>query len=299
MLRDRKPAKYTNSARYRCLEHLHKQSVELYLSYCGLEECDSDHSYGPTERSEFLLHYIIEGEGLYTVGKKNYTLRKHHAFLIYPDITTYYKADHNSPWKYIWIGFGGTKALEYLRFANFNETKLVNEFNNERALIECVNGMLEASQLTAANSLIRESYLMRFLATLIQEQQINDTASHSYDYSSKVYIDHAIEFIEHNFHQNIRIKDIADYIGINRSYLTCIFKKQLQVSPQEYLINFRMDKAAGLLKTTNLSINSVALKSGYEDPFAFSKTFKKIHGVSPKFYRIQKEEVMKANKKYE
>ena len=50
--------KYTHSARYKCLEYLKKHSVDLYLSYCGMEECDPGHAYGPTTRSEFLLHYI-------------------------------------------------------------------------------------------------------------------------------------------------------------------------------------------------------------------------------------------------
>ncbi|MCB2352656.1 hypothetical protein [Clostridium estertheticum] len=52
--------KYTDSARYRCLEHLKKHSVDLYLNYCGIEECDPGHSYGPIKRTEYLLHYILK-----------------------------------------------------------------------------------------------------------------------------------------------------------------------------------------------------------------------------------------------
>ena len=165
------PVKYTNTARYRCLENLHKHSMELYLKYCGFEECDAGHIYGPSQRDEFLVHIILEGKGTYTVGNRSYTLEEHQAFLIWPGMTTVYKADDQTPWRYIWIGFGGTKAEEYLSFAGFKYDNLVQSFDSIMLLQECVIRILEASHLTVANSLIRESQLMQFLSILIQEKQ--------------------------------------------------------------------------------------------------------------------------------
>jgi len=78
------PVKYTNSARYRCLENLHKHSLELYLKYCGLEECDAGHIYGPTQRDEYLLHIVLSGKGSYQVANRTYSLDEKNAFLIWP-----------------------------------------------------------------------------------------------------------------------------------------------------------------------------------------------------------------------
>lgn len=66
--------KFTNSARYKCLEYLKKHSVDLYLCYCGMEECDPGHPYGPTARSEFLIHYILDGKGIFQADGKTYQL---------------------------------------------------------------------------------------------------------------------------------------------------------------------------------------------------------------------------------
>lgn len=292
--------KYTNSARYKCLEYLKKQSVDLYLSYCGMEECDPGHSYGPIKRSEYLLHYILKGKGTYIVDGQTYHLGKHDAFIIYPDETTYYEADVDDPWTYIWIGFDGIKASICLNYANLNKENRVCSFDCEPILLDCINGMLSASQLTYANDLKREAFLFLFLSTLIHEKHDPSTkAEEVHDYPIHVYVEHALEFIAHNYEKNIKVNDIANYIGINRSYLTNIFKKSLNVSPQEYLVNYRLNKACSLLKTTNLPVSTIASQVGYDDPLTFSKVFKNFHEVSPSTYRNQLEEVIQSSHKGE
>jgi len=289
--------KYTNSARYKCLEYLKKHSVDLYLSYCGIEECDPGHSYGPTMRSEFLLHYILSGKGIFQVDGKTYYLEENHAFLIYPDEITYYKADEKDPWSYIWIGFGGVKAEVCLNHASFDKNNRVNVFNCKNKLLECVKGMLNASKLTYANDLKRSSFLFMFLAHLIDDKIKYGTQNVTYDYPYQVYVEHALEFIDHNYEKDIKVSDIANYIGIDRSYFTNIFKKVMNISPQKYLINYRMEKACNLLKTTTLPIRTIAYQVGYSDALSFSKVFKSIYQVCPKTYRIQNEKLIQSNKK--
>ncbi len=292
--------KYTDSARYKCLEYLKKQSVDLYLSYCGMEECDPSHSYGPIKRTEYLLHYILKGKGFYKVDGKTYHLGKHDSFIIYPDEITYYEADKEDPWTYIWIGFDGIRAESCLNYASLSKENRICKFDCEDILIECINGMLNASQLTYSNDLKRESYLFMFLSALIHEKHDSSIENNEiHDYPVHVYVDHALEFIDHNYEKNIKVNDIANYIGISRSYLTNIFKKSLNVSPQEYLVNYRLEKACALLKTTALPVNTIAAQVGYDDPLTFSKVFKSFHEVSPTTYRTQHEEPVYSTRKGE
>jgi AraC-like DNA-binding protein len=101
-----------------------------------------------------------------------------------------------------------------------------------------------------------------------------------------VYVNHALDYIRKNY-DTIRVTDVARYIGINRSYLTNIFKKKMGVSPQEYLLQYRLDKGSKLLLETRMSIQEVAQKIGYDNPLTFSKMFKSVYGVSPRNYRLQ------------
>ena len=290
--------KFTNSARYKCLEYLKKHSVDLYLCYCGMEECDPGHYYGPTSRSEYLIHYVLSGKGIFQADGKTYHIGENNAFIICPDEVTFYQADEEDPWTYIWIGFGGAKAETCLNYASLNRENRVGVFKCKNELVSYVKGMLNASKLTYANDLKREGYLFMFLAALINESNANEQHN-TYDYPYQTYVEHALEFIDNYYDKDIKVNDIANYIGIDRSYLTNVFKKIMHVSPHQYLINYRLEKARNLIKKTNLSISEVSERIGYSDPLYFSKLFKKYYNISPTEFRTQIEELVRASKKGE
>jgi AraC family transcriptional regulator of arabinose operon len=287
---------YTNSARYKCLEYLKKGSMDLYLCYCGSEDCFSGHFYGPQVRTEYLIHIVLSGKGIYKVGTKTYEIGPNMAFLIYPGVTTYYEACKEDPWTYIWVGFNGIKAEASLKYAQFSTDNLVVNIENTEPFVNYINGMLNSSQLTYGNDLAREGYLYLFISTLIQDRQNQISIDEVHDYSYQVYVEHTLDYIEHNYHKNIKVQGIADYIGINRSYLTNCFKSVLNISPQEYILSYRMNQARTLLKNTNIPINEVALQVGYDDALNFSKCFKKIYGVSPSNYRYSTENLVITSK---
>ena len=72
--------------------HLQKQYQkfsDLYLCYCGHARCEPLHSYGPAVRPNYLLHYILDGSGIYRVEDREYTLHKGEGFLIEPNKQTF------------------------------------------------------------------------------------------------------------------------------------------------------------------------------------------------------------------
>lgn len=85
--------------------------------------------------------------------------------------------------------------------------------------------------------------------------------------------------------ENIKITSIASHVGIDRSYLANIFKSTLEISPQEYLLTLRMNRAADLLQNTSQKITVIANEVGYSDPLTFTKMFKRIKGMSPSEWR--------------
>lgn len=278
-------ALYTDSARYKCLEYRKRGSFDLYLCYCGSHICGSGHAYGPKIRTEYLVHIVLSGEGYYMVDGKTYEVGPNMAFLIYPGVSTYYYASEENPWTYIWAGFNGIKAEASLKHAQFSKENPVVKIQNVEPFINSINGMLAYRHLTYANDLAREGYLYQFVSALIQDRQSQNNEEEVHDYSYQVYVDHALEYVEHNYQKNIKVQGIADYIGINRSYLTNCFKNALNLSPQEYIQNYRMNQASVLLKDTNLPISEIATNVGYDDAFNFSKIFKKTYGFNPTSYR--------------
>ena len=98
------------------------------------------------------------------------------------------------------------------------------------------------------------------------------------------------------YQKGIGISDIADNIGISRAYLNSSFQKELGMSAQTFLIDYKMHKAASLLVSTSLSVKEIANNVGYEDQLFF-QGFKKKFGMSPKNYKTHKEMMDKFNEK--
>ena len=270
------------------LENNNKDFKDMYLCYCGLEKCTPLHSFGPAIRPNYLLHYVLDGKGYYYVNDHKYTVTKNQGFLICPNVVTFYQADKDNPWTYLWLGIDGDKVTTYLQAIDLNENNLIFDSEYASELKDYTLDMLKHHTTSASDSFKIEGLLYLFFSKLSKScKAINSTTE---DESSNIYINKAIEFIQNNYHNQIKVTDIADYICLNRSYLTSIFQKNLKMSPQKFLMEFRITKAAELLYNTDLSIGNIAYSCGYNDPLAFSKAFKKIKGISPKEYRNNKKE---------
>ena len=90
--------------------------------------------------------------------------------------------------------------------------------------------------------------------------------------------------IQSEYASGITVQNIADRLGLNRSYFYTIFTERVGVSPSEYLRNVRLNKAADLMTVYGERPSTAANSVGYEDLFHFSKVFKKHFGVSPREY---------------
>ena len=150
-----------------------------------------------------------------------------------------------------------------------------------KELEDIVFEMLRYNRAADADELMIESLLYRFLALMTRDVSVEvpDTAE------GNEYVRQAIEFIQSNYMKPIRVHDIAEHVNINRGYLYSLFKKEMNMSPQEYLTNLRLTRAAEQLNTTNTPVEQIAQANGYNDPVVFSKAFKKMHGTSPIRYR--------------
>lgn len=240
---------------------------------CGEHHCNSSHIFGPAIRDYYLLHFIVSGEGYFYTNNKEYKLSRGNIFIIRPNETTTYRASSDNPWYYRWIGF--TTNLD-LSVAFSEDTIYAPECDYLFRLL------VGADSVNA----FKEYYICAKIFELVsllsyKHEQVN---------KSHKYVEMAKNYIETNYNSTyISIADIADKLNLDRSYFSTLFKKHTGKSPQEYLLDFRLDKAAELLAVNALKSGEVGKACGYTDQFNFSKMFKKKFGVSPsKYVSIQK-----------
>ena len=264
------------------LQMKNRKFSDLYLCFCGYARCLPLHSFGPAVRPNYILHYILKGKGRFSAGKEEHRLHAGQGFLIEPEVQTFYEADKEDPWTYLWIGFAGEKAGEYLRDLGLNSGQLIYQCACGEELERIVLAMLENKNYTVANEYLLEGLLYQFFSVLARNMEIEADRGGKDD---NLYIRKAVEYIQHHYSYPVQVGEIAAYVGINRSYLYTLFRDQLGMSPKEYLTSFRITRAAQLLEITELSIESVALSCGYQDTLGFSKIFKARMGVTPSAYR--------------
>ena len=283
--------KYTDSATFRCLENLKEGSLDISLIHTGKEHCPPGHICS-MPRDEFIIHFVLDGTGFYSAGGQTWSLTPGQMFVIYPNEPVTYGADETNPWTYAWIGFRGIRAHSMVKECGFSKNQLVLPAPDQKIILKHIDYMLNHKQLSKANDLRRQAYLILLLAELAdfhEKQSAQNKKNAKYAYSTSVYVELAIEYIKDMYQRGIGISDIADNIGISRAYLNSSFQKELGMSAQTFLIDYKMHKAANLLVSTSLSVKEIANNVGYEDQLVFSKAFKKKFGMSPKNYKTHKE----------
>lgn len=265
---------------------------DLYLNFCGYAKCEPLHSFGPSVRPNYIIHYILKGKGKYYVNNTQYDLEAGQGFLIEPEVQTFYQADKDEPWTYLWVGFNGNNAKQYLKDIGLSSSHLIYHCSHSDELKLIVINMLKYNTYTTTNQFLLESLLYSFFAILTKDIDIPSISKLE---DNNLYVRKAIEYIQNNYSNNIKISDIANYVCINRSYLYTLFRKFLNISPQDYLTNYRITRAAELLTITDLSIVGVALSCGYQDALVFSKVFKLKKGLTPQQYRKKNRQDQKQN----
>ena len=279
-------AKYTHGDDYLCLEDLRGVSTEITLVHMGKESCKPYHVFSGT-REEYIIHFILSGRGFYSANGNTWSLSSGQMFLVQPNNTIVYCSDGIEPWSYAWIGFRGSETKAILKQCGFTKNNLVLPSPAPDEFACCFDELFEHVSISYADSLYRESILLKLLSILCHSysQLSGKEEFRQNSGSGSAYVNQVIDYINEMYMKGISVADIANHIGISQAYLNHIFQEELNLSVQNFLIDFRLYKAAMQLVNTSLSIKEISHLVGYRDPLVFSKAFKRKFEVSPRQYR--------------
>lgn len=252
------------------------QYIEFNLCECGREKCIPDKIFSFTPKPYFLIHYVCSGAGTLEMNQKTYHLKKGSAFLIRPGQIPMYYPDKHDPWSYIWFGFSGANAEEYMLEAGLTAVNPV--FNDQtgdmRRVLEELHTLYVEAGFLDLRCLARGYDIVAIM--------MGQYDGHFQQLPAKIrHINAAKEFIANNYQFPITIVDIASNVGVTPNYLANIFNEVLGISPKRYLIQIRIDKACLLLKTNKYRVKEVAKRVGYDNQLHFSSEFRKNKAKSP------------------
>lgn len=99
----------------------------------------------------------------------------------------------------------------------------------------------------------------------------------------------ALQYIENNYKENIRIADLAAMCYINETYFSRLFSTIVGSTVSQFILEKRIIKAKELLRNKGMKIQAVAEEVGYDDPAYFVRKFKQVTGVTPSAYQSSTE----------
>lgn len=262
-----------------------KDTTDLRMVNCGIEDCLPAHRWGPGIRNRFIIHVVLSGKGTFISSGTHYKIGAGQGFLISPGKLVEYSADNSTPWSYAWVGFEGISAQALISRAGISPDSPVFNVPEPEILRGYIEKMLSLATMERGRDEMLLGYLYQFFANLIMMNPADSEGSKQSVQEN--YVRKCLEYIDFNYSADISVMSLAAYIGIDRSYLYSLFMKFLNKSPKDYITGFRMDRAVDLFRS-RLSIQEIARSVGYYDALLFSKNFKRYKGLSPTSYRSQK-----------
>lgn len=264
------------------------KNIDATLFQYGWEQCAPMHSYGPAKRNHYLFHFVFSGKGCLSSNNsagetKLYKLEANQGFLICPGQVNTYYADEHLPWEYAWLEFDGVKALEFMEMAGLGFDQPVYRVK-KREFADAIKQEIMHIVDNPFNSPINQiGHLYLFFDALTRGSATKRTlpTGNLKDF----YVKEAISFIEQNYSYPITVEDVAAFCNLNRNYLGKLFKENTNQTLQHFLMYYRMNRAAELLKLSDMTVNEVGKQCGYQNQLHFSRAFKNIFGISPNHWR--------------
>jgi AraC-like DNA-binding protein len=260
---------------------------ELTVLFSGEGKPQRLHGIGPAIHDYYLIHTVLGGEGVFIIRDQEYHCSLGDTFIIFPGELFSYKADGFQPWHYIWVSFVGHGAAELMGTLGVSpEQPIIHASLNPKIrgyyneLYHCFksNNPPELSNLEAGGWV--RLLLQQFGLAKLKLNDVKLTLDTTIDHVIK----QAIQYLTLQFTQPISIEHMSNMLGYHRAHLCKLFKQATGLSPTQYLLRIRMQRAE-LLLATSMTIDQVASSVGYSDALYFSRKFHKWRGQSPSAYR--------------
>jgi len=245
----------------------------------GMHTCPPGHSPRTRVRRYWLLHYVLNGKGIFQNEKATYEIVPSMCFVIRPEEVTFYQSDIEEPWHYVWVGFTTDYVPQCLKHKDVLHVPFL------APLFEELEQNIDRYNSAEGGNGGKEAYLAGKITEIMLRLELHfsrpaETKAQSEMRAVKNHIDTHLS-------SALSVQALAEQFHLSNVYLSRRFKEVVGLSPQNYIVEKRLQEAAVLMTERNFSPTAAAEAVGYMNIYLFSRMFKKRFGVSPRAY-IQK-----------
>lgn len=251
----------------------------LYITYSKYEEdWKSLMHFHPFSE----IFYVVGGKGQFTVEGDTFDVKRDDMIIVNPNVYHHEDSRGDDPLEYVVLGvedltFGLKDEENSFLYQSFEKNNDDIQYYITHLLVESENKQL------GYETMCQKLYEL-FLLQIIRHMRLN-LSSNPIQKPIKREIRMICYYIDQNYSENITLDSLARYMKMNKYYMAHEFKKNMGMSPINYLIERRIKECKSLLKTTSLSIAEISETIGFSSQSYFSQIFKKNTDMTPKQYR--------------
>lgn len=265
----------------------------LYVTGSGTADLPPYTKYPPTKHPdtymfdwqhgrilpEFQILYITRGRGVFeskALGKKK--IEEGNIILLFPGIWHRYMPDPQTGWKEHWISFNGNQPEKFMENGLFSPEREVLDIGLKEDIINLYQQILELieSEKVGYKEVIAAlTYqIMAQIRMVEKSKKFNGKEAETLVHKAKIFMTDRID-------KKINFEEFAYELGVGYSWFRRMFRHYTSLAPAQYFLQLKLNKAKDLLMSTSLSVKEIAMLTGFESQFYFSKFFKKRMGMSP------------------
>ncbi len=258
----------------------------IYITYIGYFPKATAHYRERRKGCEDnILIYCLQGKGHYILDNKRYEVTSNQ-FIIIPATDKYirYWADKDDPWTIYWVHYTGENIQPLNQSLNLYVNKGPTQIPFNEKAIEIWQNIYQTLEMGySIENLCNAAFCLHHLVAtfLFPQRHVQHDKENDGDMITKT-----INHMRDNISQKLTVEDMAIRHSLSVSHFSNIFRKATGMSPIDYFIHLKMQKACQLLYAHDDKIKAVAADLGYDDPYYFSRIFKKYVGSSPEAYRV-------------
>ncbi|XWW44475.1 helix-turn-helix transcriptional regulator [Fibrella sp. USSR17] len=233
--------------------------------------------------TEFQLVYIANGQGVFESATTPPTLVEGGmAFLLFPTVWYRFKPLDETGWEEFWVECRG-QYIDYLtQQACFSPIQPLIRIHFRSDFSTVFARLVDSLTYKGAAHRQRADYqVIQLLGLVYASALIGDTSR-----TRREQIVHQVRYRLHtNWHEPVDFELIASELNVSYVWFRKAFKEVVGVSPGQYHLNLRLEKASLLLRETTLSVSDISHQTGFDSLVYFSRIFKKKMNATPSDYR--------------
>lgn len=232
------------------------------------------------------LVLITKGQGTSVIAGEQCSLHKGTLLYFHPGLSHSMMSDPNNPLNFYAVHFSYVSLLYQHGTWEINDVSDIL-FPFHQLQMKKLNVMqtlfLNINQSFHNYLDLRHSLTDHLLASLYY-QIVNDQHRIPSNYSTIHAMEESIRYIHDHMHLAISVQTLAMRANLSPDYFTKCFKEYLGMTPSQYIMQSKVEKAKNMMLNESSTIHAIADALGFCDPFHFSKTFKRLEGISPSLF---------------